>query len=59
MIIADGLAKSPETDGFVKSSRCKARKNWGVRRTYRCPAMTKLQRNAADGLFTKPSLFIC
>jgi len=42
----DGFVKSRWDDGFAKSSRCKARKNWGVKRTY---------RYAADGLFTKPS----
>ena len=29
-----------------------------MRRTNRCAAMTKLKRNAADGLFTRPSKFI-
>ena len=29
-----------------------------MRRTYGCAATTKLPRNAADGLFTKPSRFV-
>jgi hypothetical protein len=53
----DGFVKSHRNDGFVKSSICKARKHCGVRRTYGCAATTKLPRNAADGLFTKPSKF--
>jgi len=51
----DDLVKGQQIDGFVKSSRCKARKNRGVRRTYRCGTTTKLKCNAADGLFTRPS----
>ena len=51
----DEPVKSLQRDDSVKSSRCKARKNWGVRRTYGCAAATKLKRNAADGLFTKSS----
>jgi hypothetical protein len=31
------------------------REHRGVRHTYRCAATTKLPRNAADGLFTRPS----
>ena len=51
----DDLVKSRENDGFVKSSRCKARKNLGVKLTYTYAATMKVKRNDADGLFTKPS----
>ena len=30
----DDLVKSHQDDGFVKSSRCQASKNWGVKRPY-------------------------
>jgi hypothetical protein len=53
--MCDNLVKSRREDGFVKSSRCKARKTRGVKRTTRYAATTKVKRNAADGLFTKPS----
>jgi len=42
----DDLVKSHRNDGFVKSSRCKARKNLGVQRTYkvRCDDEIEAQR---------------
>ena len=51
----DNLVKNHQADGFVKSFRCKARKNRGVKRTSRYAATTGLKRNAADELFTEPS----
>jgi len=42
----DDLVKSRQDDGFVKSSRCKARKDLGVKRTYkvRCNDEVEAQR---------------
>jgi hypothetical protein len=37
----DGLVKTSQGDGTVKSSRCKARESLGMRRTYVCAAVTK------------------
>jgi len=37
----DALVKSHSLDGTVKSSRCKARKSLGMRRTYKYVGMTK------------------
>jgi len=37
----DELAKSLQSDGTVKSSRCKARESLGMRRTYKYAGMTK------------------
>ena len=37
----DEVVKSQKSDGTVKSSRCKARKSEGMRRTYLCAAMTE------------------
>jgi len=39
----DGLVKSHKSDGTVKSSRCKACKSLGMRRTYQYAAVTKDQ----------------
>jgi hypothetical protein len=55
IIFLDDLEKSRQPDGFVKSSRCKAHNSSRVRRTWQYAATTKVKRNAADGLFTKPS----
>jgi hypothetical protein len=55
--ILDDRKKSHQDEGFVKSSRVKTRKNRGVKRTNKYAATAKLKRNAADGLFTKPSIF--
>jgi hypothetical protein len=59
--IIDELVKGQRKDDFVKSSRCKARKNWGVRSLRASPLrgrIKKLKHNAADGLFTKSSKII-
>ncbi|OIP29031.1 MAG: hypothetical protein AUK23_11670 [Deltaproteobacteria bacterium CG2_30_43_15] len=37
----DEVVKSQKSDGTVKSSRCKARKSEGMRRTYLYAAMTE------------------
>ena len=37
----DEVVKSQTSDGTVKSSRCKARKSEGMRRTYMYAAMTE------------------
>ena len=37
----DEVVKSQKSDGTVKSSRCKARKSEGMRRTYKYAAMTE------------------
>jgi hypothetical protein len=37
----DGFVKTSQGDGTVKSSRCKARESFGMRRTYGCAAVTK------------------
>ena len=37
----DEVVKSQKSDGTVKSSRCKARKSRGVKRTYSYAAMTR------------------
>jgi hypothetical protein len=37
----DELVKSQESDGTVKSSRCKARESLGMSRAYQHVAMTK------------------
>ena len=41
---------------LCKKAAGKARKSWGVRRTYGTPQRRRMQRNAASGLFTKPSI---
>jgi hypothetical protein len=56
----DGFVKSRQRDGFVKSSpafrgtRCAKPPESGVLGGY--AAATQVKRNAADGLFTKPSV---
>jgi hypothetical protein len=37
----DEVVKSQKSDGIVKSSRCKARKSEGMRRTYMYAGMTE------------------
>ena len=41
LFILDELVKSQKSDGTVKSSRCKARKSEGMKRTYLYAAMTE------------------
>jgi len=38
-----------------KKFKFKARKSWGMRRTYGTPQWRRMQHNAEVGLFTKPS----
>jgi hypothetical protein len=45
-------------DGKAKSSRCKACESLGMRRTDEYAAVSKLERNEADGLLAKPSLLL-
>jgi hypothetical protein len=40
-LIVDEVVKSQKSDGTVKSSRCKARKSEGMKRTYMYAAMTE------------------
>ena len=47
--------KKSDFDGKVKSSKFKARKFRGMRRTYSTSQWRGMQRNAEVGLFTKPS----
>ena len=47
--------KKSALDGKVKSSKFKARKSWGMRRTYGTSQWRRMQRNAEVGLFEKPS----
>ena len=56
----DDLEKGQRNDGFIKRSPAKA--GQGAQKVKseapdRCAATTKLERNAAGGLFTRPSLF--
>ena len=56
----DDLEKGQRNDGFIKRSPAKA--GQGAQKVKseapdRCAATMKLERNAADGLFTRPSLF--
>jgi hypothetical protein len=37
----DGFLKSQNSDGKAKSSLCKARESWGMKRTFWYAAMTK------------------
>jgi len=62
----DEAVKSQKSNGTVKSFRCKARKSDRMRRTLPvrrndqgCSACLRASHggNAADGLFTKPSMF--
>ena len=56
----DDLEKGQRNNGFIKRSPAKA--GQGAQKVKseapdRCAATTKLERNAAGGLFTRPSLF--
>ena len=53
----DSPVKSQRSDDKVERFRCKAHKYEGMRHTYSYAAMSKNECNAADGLFTKSSVF--